>query len=248
MFPDLPLLAWGIVLLAGFGTGLGKAGFGGVGMLAMLLMAMVFPPRASTGIILPMLIAADLLAVHRFRQFTVWRHVRRLLPTAGAGVLLGWWIMPRVPETAFGPLIGWIILFMILLLVLMRTLPRLRNITLERQSLLVPTGLLTGITTMLANAAGPVATLYLLACRLPKLEFVGTGAWFFLLINVFKVPFSIHLGLLNTQSLILTLAAFPAILGGILLGRWLLDKISQRLFEILLLLFAAAGALRLILA
>jgi uncharacterized membrane protein YfcA len=141
---------------------------------------------------------------------------------------------------------GWIILVMVALLILMRTLPRLRNLTLERPGLLVPTGLLTGVTTMLANAAGPVATLYLLACRLPKLEFVGTGAWFFLLINAFKVPFSIQLGLLDARALILTAVATPAIVGGVWFGRWLLNKISQQLFEGLLLFFAAAGALRLI--
>jgi uncharacterized membrane protein YfcA len=239
---------WSLVGLAAFGTGLGKAGFGGVGMLAMLLMAEVFPPRQSTGIILPMLITADIMAVLRFRKFTVWRYVLRLLPPAGIGVVFGWLIMPHISDARFGKWIGGIILLMVLLLILMRLVPALRNLTLEHPGFLWPTGLAAGVTTMLANAAGPITTLYLLACRLPKLEFVGTGAWFFLVVNVFKVPFSAGLGLITPESLLLNLKVVPVIAAGVLIGRWLLGKIPQQLFEALLLIFAIAGALRLLLS
>ena len=110
------------------------------------------------------------------------------------------------------------------------------------------TGVTTGVTTMLANAAGPVSTMYLLAMRLPKWEFVGTGAWFFLIVNVFKVPFSYDLGLISGVSLGRNAILFPAILCGVALGRFLLSRISQKLFENLLLAFSALAALRLIFA
>lgn len=244
--PDLTFALWLVVFVSGFCTGMGKSGFGGVGMVALILMAAAFPARESTGLLLPMLITADLFAVWRFRRYAVWRHILRILPPALTGVVIGWWVMPDIPDSLFGPVIGWILLLMIALLVLMKTLPALRNVTLEHQALLIPTGLTAGITTMLANAAGPVATLYLLACRLPKMEFVGTGAWFFLIVNVFKIPFSAQLGLITSESLLINLAAIPSIFFGIAAGRWLLTKISQRLFEVLLLIFATLGAIRLI--
>jgi uncharacterized membrane protein YfcA len=99
---------------------------------------------------------------------------------------------------------------------------------------------------MLANAAGPIATLYLLACRLPKLEFVGTAAVFFFAINLIKVPFSASLGLITWTTLLWSLSTLPLVYLGIQSGRWLLQRISQNLFEALLLLFTLAGGLRLV--
>jgi hypothetical protein len=107
-------------------------------------------------------------------------------------------------------------------------------------------GILAGAATMLANAAGPVFAIYLIAVGLPKMEFVGTSAWFFFIINLFKVPFSIALGLIRGQTLMLNLILAPAVLVGVLAGRWLLDRIPQRLFEHMLLGFAVLAALRLI--
>jgi uncharacterized membrane protein YfcA len=107
-------------------------------------------------------------------------------------------------------------------------------------------GLLAGVTTMLANASGPIVALYALAIALPKLEFVGTNAWFFLIVNAFKVPFSLALGLIHGQSLSLNVALSPAILAGLLAGRWLVHRVPQRIFDALLLLFAGVASLRLV--
>ena len=237
---------WSTLLLAGYLTGLGKSGFGGMGLLALWLVAEAFPARDSTGLILPILILADFFSVWCFRQHAVWKHVGGLLPPAIAGVILGWWIMPLIPSDAFRRVIGAIILFMTLLMILNKTWPAFRNLTLQHAGLLIPTGLLAGITTMLANAAGPIATLYLLACRLPKLEFVGTAAIFFMVINLIKVPFSASLGLVTWTSLLWSLSTLPGVFLGIQTGRWLLPKISQRWFEALLILFTIAGGLRLL--
>jgi uncharacterized membrane protein YfcA len=107
-------------------------------------------------------------------------------------------------------------------------------------------GWLGGSTTMLANAAGPVMTIYLLACRLPKMEFVGTGAWFFFVVNLTKVPFSVALGLITRDSLLLTLTLVPFVILGGFSGRWILQRINQRLFEALLIGFTVLAALRLV--
>jgi hypothetical protein len=102
------------------------------------------------------------------------------------------------------------------------------------------------MTTMLANAGGPVMTLYLLAMKLPKLEFTATAAWFFFTINVFKIPFSVALGLITTHTLALNALLLPAIALGLLVGRWLIHRVPQRLFNQLLLVFAGLASLRLI--
>src|SRR5207302_9878449 len=107
-------------------------------------------------------------------------------------------------------------------------------------------GVWSGVTTMLANAAGPIMTLYLLAVGLPKWEFVGTAAFFFLAVNLIKVPFSVSLGLINSVSLLFNVVLFPAVALGIVLGRKLIDIVPQKLFEQLVLIFAALAALRLI--
>ena len=108
-------------------------------------------------------------------------------------------------------------------------------------------GLFAGSTTMMANAAGPVMAVYLLAVNLPKLQFVGTGAWFFLIVNLFKVPFSLQLGLITFPSITVDLLMIPAVAAGIFAGRSLVGHIPQKLFEALVLAFAIVASLRLIL-
>jgi hypothetical protein len=108
-------------------------------------------------------------------------------------------------------------------------------------------GLFAGITTMVANAAGPVMSLYLLAMRLEKLEFLGTGAAFFLLINWIKVPFAVQLGLINASSLSLNLRLLPVVALGALLGRPIIVRLNQRLFENAVVLVTAIAAMRLLL-
>jgi uncharacterized protein len=107
-------------------------------------------------------------------------------------------------------------------------------------------GLSAGIATMLANAAGPIIALYCLAVGLPKFEVVGTLAWFFLIVNVFKLPFSAGLGLIRTDTLLLNVLLFPAVVAGVAGGRWVVHRLPQRVFDLLMLAFAAVAALRLI--
>lgn len=245
--PDLDTTQWLLAVFAAVCIGLAKAGFGGVGMVAVIVMAQIMPARASTGIILPMLFVADIFAVGAFRKFTVWSHLARLLPPAIIGIVSGFFLMPRVEDKYFGPLIGWITLVLLALMVVQKLSNRLTEGAVEHPGIAWPLGWLAGVTTMLANAAGPVMTIYLLAARLPKFEFVGTAAWFFFIINVTKIPFSVALGLIKPASLAFNLVLVPAIIGGIFLGRWLLGKINQTLFEWLMIIFSLIGALRLIL-
>jgi uncharacterized protein len=244
--PALTPLQWLIAAVAAFCIGLSKSGFMGVGLITVVIMARLFPPRESTGILLPLLIAGDILSVCVFHQHARWAHIGRMLPPTIIGILAGFVIMQHLPGGVFGPVIGWIVLVMVILQILRKTTPTLYASVPHTRAFAWFIGAWSGVATMLANAAGPVMALYFLAINVPKYEFVGTTAWFFLLVNVFKVPFSAHLGLIHTTSLFFNLVLIPAVAVGIWAGRRLVRVIPQELFEHLMLLFAAVAALRLI--
>lgn len=245
--PILTAEQWICAVIAALCVGLSKAGFGGISMIFILLMAQILPARESTGAVLPMLILADIFAVAAFRRHANGRLVLRMLPPAVVGIVCGWLLIPAIPAEAFGRVIGWLTLGLIGLMLVLKLRPQMVSVAAQGRGFAWPFGWVAGVTTMIANAAGPVMTMYLLACRLPKMEFVGTAAWFFFTVNVLKVPFSVSLGLINPKSLILNLWLAPVVVAGIFLGRWLLGKINQNVFEWLMIVFSLLGALRLIL-
>lgn len=246
--PHLTPLQWMLAVLAAMGIGISKAGFAGIGIFHVLVFALLFGARDSTGIVLPMLLVGDVAAVTTFRQHARWDYVLRMLPPTCVAVVLTTFVMARLDEHTYKPLIGWIMLGLtVLQIVRMQWLELFQRVPHSR-AFAWTMGLFAGTTTMLANAAGPIFGIYGVAVGLPKLEFVGTMAWFFLLVNAFKVPFSLWLGLIHGRTLTFNLVMIPAILTGLLFGRWLTRRIPQRLFDWLLLGFAAIAALRLILS
>ena len=171
------------------------------------------------------------------------------MPPAILGIVLGFLLMRvELSNSAFRHLIGWIVLVMAGLHCLRKATPGKFARLPQSNAFAWSMGGSAGLTTMMANAAGPVMALYLLAVDLPKLQFVGTSAWFFLMVNLIKVPFSWKLGLIGGGSLLLNLILAPAVVAGIFAGKNLLRFISQKLFERLALGFAIVAALRLILA
>ncbi|NCY21815.1 sulfite exporter TauE/SafE family protein [bacterium] len=153
--PDLSSHAWLLACLAAICTGLAKSGFGPFGLLTVILMAEVLPARESTGIVLPLLIFADILGVLSFHEHSSWKILRALLPATLVGILTGWWIMPRIPADFFGHTLGWIILGLIGMILLQRLRPQLLNWITTHPLLGLGCGWAAGLTTMLANAAGP---------------------------------------------------------------------------------------------
>lgn len=245
--PHLSGWEWTIAIFGAACAGLSKAGFSGLGLVAVIVFATIFGARDSTGIVLPLLIVADIGAVSIFRQHARWDHIRRTLPLAAAGVVLGTLIMMRLDNASFRPLLGSVILILTGLQLVRLRWPDIYGAVPHSRPVAWALGLVAGITTMMANAAGPFVALYYVAVGLPKMEVVGTLAWFFLLINLFKVPFSAWLGVIHGSSLALDAVLVPAVITGLLGGRWLIGRITQRVFDGVLLLFAASAALRLIL-
>jgi hypothetical protein len=238
---------WALLYFAAIISGFSKTGIPGISILSVSIFAVVLPARAATGVVLPMLIFADVFAYFIYRKNLEWRRVGGLLPWAVAGLGLGWFALGHVNNQQAARIIGAIIALMLGLHVWRRT--RAAEAEPMPPRWFGPImGIFAGLTTMMANAAGPVMTLYLLAMRLPKLEFLGTGAAFFLLINWIKVPFIAQLGLINASSLALNLYLLPAVAVGALLGRPVVQRVNQRIFENTALALAALAALRLLLA
>lgn len=237
---------WALAVVGALLVGVSKTGIAGLGMLFVVIFAQIMPARQATGIVLPLLICGDLVAVASYRQHAQWRFLWRLFPWAAAGVLAGYFALGRINDRQAKVLIGVIILALLAV-----HLARRRGLVKDEGEhgwWFAPTiGVLAGFTTLVANAAGPLMVIYLLAMRLPKMEFVGTGAVFFLLLNWFKVPFMVHLGLINTASFAINLWLAPAVLAGALLGRLVLGRINQKLFENLALALAAAAGVKLLL-
>ena len=244
--PSLSAAQWTLAVAAAFGMGISKAGFPGMSLVHVVVFALIFGARNSTGIILPMLIAADVLAVRAFQQHARWIYIRRMLPAAVVGIVAGFALMGRLNEAAFAPLIGVIVLSLTALQIGRMARPDVLADVPHSHAFAWTMGLLAGITTMIANAAGPVVRLYALSVSLPKFELVGTVAWFFFIVNLVKVPFSVWLGLIRTDTLTLNLILVPAVFAGVAIGRWLTHRVPQRLFDGLLLAFAVLAALRLV--
>ena len=243
---DLTTLQWLLAAVAALGIGVSKSGFAGVGLFHVVVFANLFGARESTGIVLPMLIVGDVAAVLGFRQHARWDYVWRMLPPTLVGIVLGRLLIGQLNDVTYRHVIGANILCLTILQLLRMYRTDLFTEVPHARWFIWSLGLFAGFTTMLANAAGPIIALYLLAVALPKYEFVGTGAWFFLIVNVFKIPFSTSLGLIRPDTLLLNAILAPMTILGLLGGRWLVKRVPQKIFDSLLLIFAALAAARML--
>jgi len=243
---DIGLFGWFVIAFSAVVVGVSKTGMPGLGILPVPLMALAFSTRQSTGLLLGILILADLFAVAYHRHNAKWRHVFRLLPAAFAGIVAGYFGLDLVNDQQLKPIIGAIVLVM-LGINYWRTRAGAEEAPVPAQWwFAVGLGFMAGVTTMMANAAGPVMIIYLLAMRLPKVEFVGTSAWFFFAVNWLKVPFSASLDLITAESLLLNLMMLPFIAAGAVIGIYFLKRIPQKAFTAIVQILAALAAVRLL--
>jgi uncharacterized protein len=244
-----PLL-WLFAALGAFMVGVSKAGITGLSILSIALFTQVFPSsKQASGLVLPLLIFGDFVAVFAYRKHTQWHYVWRMFPWTAVGVVLGYVALGRISDHATKSLIGGIIVSLAALSFWRKyiSVPNDKRTAALHWSVAAFIGVLAGFITLVANAAGPLMAIYLVAMRLPKMEYVGTAAVFFMLLNLFKVPFMVDLGLITVQSFGFNLLLAPAVLLGAVAGRWLLMRVNQSLFEQLVLALSAIGGILLFL-
>ena len=234
-----------IVLLCAFLVGMSKTGFPGAGLAVVPLMAGVFGGRVSTGFLLPVLIMADIFAVWYYHRNAQWKHVVKLLPWALAGIIVATVFGSKISNELFNKTIAVLVIAGIVLMI-WSDLRKGQNIP-DNKWFSAFTGLTGGFATMMGNAAGPVLSLYLLSMRFPKKVFIGTGAWFFLIINVSKVPLHIlYWKTINWDTFRFDLIVFPAVLAGVFSGIKLVTYIPEKVFKWLIISTTIVSAIILI--
>ena len=232
----------GLLFLVAFFIGMAKTGVHGVSMFSIPLLAVIFGGKASSGLMLPMLIMADVFAVFYYHRHANWHYLIKLFPSAAVGVLVGTWLGNFVDDELF-KLIMSVVIFASLGIMLWMEKANKDNIP-DYMWFAVLMGLLGGITTMIGNLAGAVMALYLLSMRLPKNEYIGTAAWFFLAINLFKVPFHVFSWhSIDMNSFLLNLISLPFIAIGAYAGVWIVKRIPEKQYRWLVLLMTALAAI-----
>lgn len=259
-----------LLLLAAALVGFAKTAIGGVASISVAIFAAVLPARESTGSLLPLLILGDLFALSAYRSHVDVRTLLRLVPTVVVGIAAGAYFVSRVDDLVMRRTIGVVLLGLVGVNLWTRARRAVATVPagaadagtaapvapavpaadgpspLRRRAAAAVYGSLTGFTTMVANAGGPVMSLYMLATRMPMLAFLGTGAWLFAVFNLVKVPFMVGLGLLTPGSLVLDAALAPALFVGALVGRRVIRRIDQAMFERVVLVVTVLSSLNLV--
>lgn len=231
-----------LAFIAAFILGVSKAGLKGVAIVIMTIMALVFGSKASTGIVMPLLLVGDLFAIIYYRKHVQKKHLFKLIPWMLLGVLIGVFVGKDIPEDLFKKGMAGIIFISVVIMFWWD----------YRKSTTVPThpvfgismGLSAGFATMIGNLAGAFTNLYFLAMRLPKNSFIGTAAWLYFFVNWFKVPFHVFSWeTINIESLKISLFLIPAEILGLLIGVKIVKLIRDKHYRIFILVLTAIGAL-----
>ena len=239
-------LAFTIALGAALLLGIAKSGIKGLAVLIVTGLALVYGAKESTGILMPLLICGDILAVIYYKRHVKWIYLIKLLPWMVLGVLVGVVLGKDLPEDLFKSGMAVIILISV---VIMYYWERKKDRKVPTQwSFAALMGMMGGFTTMVGNLAGAFSNIYFLAIKLPKNEFIGTAAWLFFIINLFKVPFHIwSWGTINRASFQISLSLIPAVIAGFCLGIFLVKKINNDKYRQLILLLTGLGGLAILL-
>jgi hypothetical protein len=237
---NLTALQWLAIGSAVFLLGLSKSGIKGIGIIIIVILAFVFGEKSSTGVLLPMLIVADIFAVIYYNRHAQWKYIFRLLPWMIVGVLVGVWVGNNISEVLFKRIMAIIIIGSVL--ILFYSEQRKSNNIPKNKFFASVTGFLAGFATMVGNLAGPISNIYFLAMRFPKNEFIGTAAWLFFIINVFKLPFHFFVWkTVTVDSLIINSVLVPIVILGFFVGVSIVKLISNVNYRRFILFVTAIG-------
>jgi uncharacterized membrane protein YfcA len=237
-----------IFLLLAMMLGMAKAGLSGFGLAVIPVMALIFGAKESTGVILPMLISADIMAVIYYRQHAVWKYILRILPWVAAGIIIALFVGNMINNSQFRIVMLSVVWIMLIMMIV--------NDLWKKESDQIPhnmffgafMGLAGGFATMIGNSAGPVFTLYFLSMRLTKKEFIGTGAWLYLIMNTGKLPLQVLVWKnITLVTLIPGLISIPFIALGIFLGIRIVNLFSEKVYRYFVIITTIGASLLLLL-
>lgn len=228
--------------LAAFLLGISKAGLKGMSILFVTLLAIAYGAKPSTGILLPLLLVGDVMAVVYYNRHAKWEYLVKFLPAMMIGVVIGWYFGKDLPDEIFKKIMSFIILISVAIMFYRDYYKK--NEFPNNWFFAGSTGVSAGIATMLGNLAGAFSNLFFLATRLPKNELIGTAAWLFFIINLFKVPFhAFSWGTITKDTLLLNLTLIPAIIIGFLVGLKVVALFNEKNYRRFLLVVTAIGAI-----
>lgn len=239
---EISITSWILAFIASFILGISKSGIKGIAVIIITLMALSFGARASTGLLVPLFVVGDIFAVLYYNKHAQWKYIRRFLPWMMSGVVLGVLIGNDLPEKAFKICMVIVILGSVVMMAWWDM----------RKSKVVPThwtfagfmGIMAGITTMIGNLAGAFSNIFFLAMRIPKNEFIGTAAWLFFIINLFKLPFHIFVWeTITFDTLLINAKLLPGVALGLFCGVRLVKIIKDQFYRKMILILTALGAL-----
>lgn len=231
MIETLTNIQWFAISIAALSIGMSKTGVQGIMLMIVPLMAMAFGAKESTGVILPMLCMADIIAVAYYKRIADWRIVAKLLPTAILGFFIAIGVDSMIPSGQFRKLMGWTLMLALAVMIWSEIFGK-ENKWSKKWWYAAIFGLLGGFTTMIGNAAGPVMSVYLLSMRKEKMEYIGINAWFFLVVNLLKVPLQAFVwDNITMDSFLLNLAMLPVIGIGALIGIKIVKLLPEKVFR-----------------
>lgn len=249
MFSQLHVSAfeWSIIMICGMLIGMSKVGVPGVSMIVVPAMAFIFGAKQSTGVLLPILMIADIFGVAYYRRHANWAYLIKVLPWAVVGLLVALWIGETVNDKQFKNLIA-ILVFCSIGLMIWQDKRKETLFFPDKWWFAALMGILGGFATMIGNVAGPVFAIYLLAMHLPKNSFIGTGAWFFMIINFSKFPLQLFVwNNINRETLSIDLITVPAIALGAFLGFKIVKIIPENTFRAFVIVITVISAFLLLL-
>lgn len=210
--------------------GMSKTGVHGASMMAVPMLATIFGGKLSSGILLPILCLADVLGVWYYHRHASWEHLKKLFPGAALGTVLGFLVGKMIGDHVFKIIMAVVVVVSVVIMVWLER--GHKEDVPDHKWFAGATGIAGGFTSMVGNLAGSVMAVYFLSMRLPKNSFIGTTAWFFMVINWFKIPFQIWgWNTITLNTILLDLTTLPAIILGAILGIAIVKKLPEQAFR-----------------
>ena len=234
-----------LLIGAAFMIGFSKTAISGATLPAIAMVAYTFGGKLSSGIMLTMLIVADVIGVSYYGRFVKFRDVLVTLPYAIIGIILGALVGNTLNDAQFKLLLGMVVILCLVLLIYMEFAGKKVQVP-NNIFVHIVVGVVCGFSSMVGNAAGPIFSVYLLSCGFEKNRFIATAGWFFFIVNLIKLPFQIFMwNTITFSTLQYTLYMMPVILLGAVFGILVVKRINEKVFKNLVILMTAIVAVRL---